>query len=96
MRILSLYFRYVCVLRGQIVTRNNRGLPGVRISRHGRLSEGFTLSRKDGYFDFVGNCQDEKLELKFGKSPFPFQTKVFDVVPNQVIYLNDTSKSGMR
>ena len=94
MRILSLYFRYVCVLRGQIVTRNNRGLPGVRVSRHGRLSEGFTLSRKDGYFDFVGNCQDEKLELKFGKSPFPFQTKVFDVIPNQVIYLDDNPNQG--
>ena len=79
------------MVRGQIVTKNNRGLPGVRISRHGRLSEGFTLSRSDGYFDFVGNCQDEKVELKFGKSPFPFQTKVFRVTPNQVKYLFDIS-----
>ena len=74
----------MCVVRGQVITKYNRGLPGVRISRHGRLSEGFTLSRKDGYFDFVGNCHENKLELKFGKRPFPFQTKRFDVTPNQV------------
>ena len=77
-------YRYVCVARGQVITKNNRGLPGVRISRHGHLSEGFTLSRKNGYFDFVANCDDKKLELKFGKSPFPFQTKRFDVIPHQV------------
>lgn len=85
-------FSYVCVVRGQVITKFNRGLPGVRISRHGRISEGFTLSRKDGYFDFVGNCQDNKLELKFGKSPFPFQTKRFDVMPNQVGYFIELQK----
>ena len=78
-------------MRGQIITRSNKGLPGVRISRHGHLSEGFTLSRKDGYFDFVGNCQQKKLELKFGKSPFPFQTKIFDVTPNEVKHYGKNS-----
>ena len=93
----SLVKDYVCVARGQVVTKHNRGLPGVRISRQGHLSEGFTLSRKDGYFDFVGNCNENKMKLKFGKSPFPYQTKLFDVLPNQIIVLGKIKldKSGI-
>ena len=78
----------VCIIRGQIVTKHGRGLPGVRISREGHFLEGFTLSRSDGYFDFMANCEGRKVRLKFGKSPFPFQTKSFEVNRNKVSILN--------
>jgi len=66
--------RNVCVLRGRIVTRHGRGIVGVRISREFQLSEGFTLSRKDGFFDFVATCDKRRVELTFGKSPYPFMS----------------------
>ena len=48
------------------------------------MSEGFTLSRKGGDFDFLSNCDRPRIELTFGKNPFPYLVKYFNVIPNQV------------
>ena len=80
------FTRNVCVLRGRVATRHGRGIVGVRISREFQLSEGFTLSRKDGFFDFVASCDKRRVELTFGKSPYPFMSKSFNVIPNQVSF----------
>ena len=80
--------KFVCVARGRVITKHGRGLPGVRISREGFFLEGFTLSRPDGYFDFLANCKDGRITLKFGKRPYPFQTRAFNVIANQVRFLS--------
>jgi hypothetical protein len=75
----------VAVVRGRIVTSRGRGLSGVRISDEDDLESGFTMSRADGTFDFVVNADGTaRVALKFGKSPFPFQTKSFGITPNRV------------
>ena len=79
------------MLRGRVVTRYGRGIVGVRVSHEGELSEGFTLSRPDGHFDFVASCHRKWIQLTFGKSPFPFLSKSFGVIPNQV-FLADSGQ----
>ena len=53
-----------------MVTSSGRGLVGVRITRSDRLSEGYTMTREDGWFDFMVNGGGA-VTLQFGKSPFP-------------------------
>ncbi|XP_040569424.1 teneurin-m [Lepeophtheirus salmonis] len=75
----------ISVIRGRIVTKKTgSGLPGVRISRENSLGEGFTLSRKDGHFDFVTNGGNLAV-LKFGKSPFPFVSRRVYIPSHQIL-----------
>ena len=53
-----------------MVTSSGRGLVGVRITRSDRLSEGYTMTREDGWFDFMVNGGGA-VTLQFGKNPFP-------------------------
>ena len=40
------------------------------MSRSDRISEGYTMTREDGWFDFMVNGGGA-VTLQFGKSPFP-------------------------
>ena len=60
-------------------------LIGVRVSHENHLEEGFTLTRPNGLFDFVCNCNSSiSVKLKFGRSPFPFVEKSFYAFSNMV------------
>ena len=72
------------MIRGKVVTSRGRGLPGVRISHLTDIDSGFTMSRTDGHFDFLVNSGNKSVSLKFGKAPFPFQTRTFEVTQNEV------------
>ena len=48
------------------------------------LREGFTLTRSDGHFDILVTGGGP-VKLKFGKSPFPYQSRNIFVPQNQVI-----------
>ena len=49
------------------------------------------LSRPDGMFDYVCNCNETShfVKLKFGRSPFPFTEKMFVALANEVRFLDD-------
>ena len=80
-------FSYVCVLRGRVITSHLEPIVGVRVSHYDHLEEGFTLTRPDGHFDFVCNCNSSTfVKLKFGRSPFPFIEKQFHASRNQVSF----------
>ena len=83
---LFLYIsRTVCVIRGKVVTSKMDPLIGVRVSHENHLEEGFTLTRPNGLFDFVCNCNSSiSVKLKFGRSPFPFVEKSFYAFSNMV------------
>ena len=75
----------ITVLRGRIVTSRGHGLPGVRISSSEQVSAGFTLSRSDGSFDFLVDASMKlEVQLKFGRNPYPFQTRMFKIERGQV------------
>ena len=79
------FFRTVCVIRGKVVTSKMDPLIGVRVSHENHLEEGFTLTRPNGLFDFVCNCNSSiSVKLKFGRSPFPFVEKSFYAFSNMV------------
>ena len=44
------------------------------------------LTRSDGMFDYVCNCNETShfVKLKFGRSPFPFTEKMFVALANEV------------
>ena len=44
------------------------------------------LTRSDGMFDYVYNCNETShfVKLKFGRSPFPFTEKMFVALANEV------------
>ena len=71
------------MLRGRVLTPSGQGLRGVRVSNGLALREGFTLTRSDGYFDILLTA-GRVIKLKFGKSPFPYQSKSIFVPQNQV------------
>ena len=71
------------MLRGRVLTPSGQGLRGVRVSNGLALREGFTLTRSDGYFDILLTAA-RVIKLKFGKSPFPYQSKSIFVPQNQV------------
>ena len=73
------------MIRGQVVTSSGRGLVGVRITRSELLSEGYTMTREDGWFDFMVNGGGA-VTLKFGKSPFPPKIETLFAPWNEVIY----------
>lgn len=82
--------REICLLRGRVVLANGQGLIGVRISQDDHVEEGFTLTRHNGYFDFVCSCNSSSvLKLKFGRSPFPYVEKVFFALPNQITHIGE-------
>ena len=70
----SVSFRRVSVIRGKVLTPSGQGLRGVRVSNGLSLKEGFTLTRSDGWFDMLVNGGGV-VTLKFGKSPFPYQSR---------------------
>ena len=83
---LSLYnynSRRVSVIRGRVLTPSGQGLRGVRVSNGAAQKEGFTLTRSDGVFDILVTA-GKTINLKFGRSPFPYQTKNIFVPSNQV------------
>ena len=71
------------MLRGRVLTTSGQGLRGVRVSNGLALREGFTLTRPDGYFDILVTA-GRVIKLKFGKSPFPYQSRNIFVPKNQV------------
>jgi len=77
----------VAVIRGQVVTSSGRGLVGVRITRAEMLSEGYTMTREDGWFDFMVNGGGA-VTLKFGKSPFPPRIETLFAPWNEVIVID--------
>ena len=44
------------------------------------------LTRSDGMFDYVCNCNETShfVKLKFGRSPFPFTERMFVALANEV------------
>ena len=74
------------VIRGRVLTPSGQGLRGVRVSNGAAQKEGFTLTRADGLFDILVTA-GKVINLKFGRSPFPYQTKNIFVPSNQVKYL---------
>ena len=76
-------FRRASVIRGKVLTPSGQGLRGVRVSNGLSLKEGFTLTRSDGWFDMLVNGGGV-VTLKFGKSPFPYQSRSVYVPWNQV------------
>ena len=80
---LSVFSRRVSVIRGKVLTPSGQGLRGVRVSNGLSLKEGFTLTRSDGWFDMLVNGGGV-VTLKFGKSPFPYQSRSVYVPWNQV------------
>ena len=83
-------YRKVSVLRGRVLTPSGQGLRGVRVSNGLALREGFTLTRSDGYFDILLTA-GRVIKLKFGKSPFPYQSKSIFLPHNQVNHNNFVS-----
>ena len=82
---ICVFSRTVCVIRGKVVTSKMDPLIGVRVSHENHLEEGFTLTRPNGLFDFVCNCNSSiSVKLKFGRSPFPFVEKSFYAFSNMV------------
>ena len=57
------------VVRGQVVTPTGMGLIGVRVSTT-IYNEGFTMTRDDGWFDFMVNGGGSVM-LQFGRTPYP-------------------------
>ena len=50
------------------------------------------LTRSDGMFDYVCNCNETShfVKLKFGRSPFPFTERMFVALANEAsIFLLD-------
>ena len=66
-----------------MLTPSGQGLRGVRVSNGLALKEGFTLTRSDGYFDIIVTGGGV-VQLKLGKSPFPYQSRSVFVPVNQV------------
>lgn len=60
------------MVRGRVVTRAGRGVVGFRVSTSENL-EGFTLTRRDGWFDMMVNGGGA-VTLSFGKPPFSHKT----------------------
>ena len=86
--------REICLLRGRVLLSNGEGLIGVRVSQDDHVEEGFTLTRRNGYFDFVCSCNSSSvLKLKFGRSPFPYIEKTFFALPNQITYVGSITMS---
>ena len=78
------FLRRVSVVRGRVLTPAGEGLRGVRVSPLSSTSgAGFTLTRTDGWFDIMINGGGV-VTLKFGKSPFIYQSKSISVPWNQV------------
>ena len=78
------FFSRSAVIRGRVVTPSGRGLVGVRVSRESQHHEGYTMTQEDGWFDFMVNGGGA-VALKFGKSPFPAQSRALFVPWNEVI-----------
>ncbi|XP_024082461.1 teneurin-m isoform X3 [Cimex lectularius] len=73
------------VVRGRVVTTIGMGLMGVRVSTS--KSEGFTLTREDGWFDLLVNGGGA-VTLQFGRSPFRPQSYIVNVPWNEVVIID--------
>ncbi|CAB4065038.1 Tenascin-X,Tenascin,Teneurin-m [Lepeophtheirus salmonis] len=80
------------VLRGRVVAPSGRGLVGVRVTHDDLHTEGYTMTQKDGWFDFMVNGGGA-VKLKFGKPPFPPQTRTLFAPWNEVIVIEDVVMS---
>ncbi|XP_045622764.2 teneurin-m isoform X2 [Procambarus clarkii] len=79
--------RRAAVVRGRVVTRAGRGVVGLRVSTI-ENQEGFTLTRRDGWFDIMVNGGGA-VTLTFGKPPFSPKTIRVMVPWNEVVVLDD-------
>lgn len=79
--------RRAAVVRGRVVTKAGRGLVGLRVGTSNN-NEGFTLTRRDGWFDIMVNGGGA-VALDFGKPPFTSK-KIRVMVPwNEMVVLDD-------
>jgi len=82
----------VSVIRGRVVTPRGEGLMGARVQYQSRrrsdIKKGITLTRDDGWFDFLVNGGGI-VTLMFGKSPFPFQSRSIYVPWNQMVVMDE-------
>ena len=65
-----------------MTTEAGYGVPGVRVSSD-KAAEGFTLTRADGWFDFLANGGGA-VKLWFRRSPFTPAERVLHVPWNEV------------
>ncbi|XP_069961217.1 teneurin-m-like isoform X2 [Cherax quadricarinatus] len=79
--------RRAAVVRGRVVTRAGRGVVGLRVATM-ENQEGFTLTRRDGWFDIMVNGGGA-VTLTFGKPPFSPKTICVMVPWNEVVVLDD-------
>ncbi|KAF0298673.1 Teneurin-m [Amphibalanus amphitrite] len=75
------------VLRGRVTTEAGYGVPGVRVSSD-NAAEGFTLTRADGWFDFLANGGGA-VKLWFRRSPFAPAERVLHVPWNEIVVIDD-------
>lgn len=79
-------FSRSAVMRGRVITQLGMGLVGVRVSTSSPL-EGFTLTRDDGWFDFMVNGGGA-VQLQFGRSPFRPIKRIVQVPWNEVVIID--------
>ncbi|XP_042234258.1 teneurin-m-like isoform X2 [Homarus americanus] len=79
--------RRAAVVRGRVVTRAGRGVVSLRVAT-GESLEGFTLTRRDGWFDIMVNGGGT-VTISFGKPPFSPKTIRVMVPWNEVVVLDD-------
>ena len=65
------------------MTQSGRGLVGVRVTHENLHTEGYTMTQADGWFDFMVNGGGA-VSIKFGKTPFPPQSRALFVPWNEV------------
>ncbi|KAJ8984541.1 hypothetical protein NQ317_006827 [Molorchus minor] len=75
------------VVRGKVITEMGIGLMGVRVSTSS-TKEGFTITRDDGWFDFLVNGGGA-VTLQFGRAPFGLQTRIVYVPWNEVVIIDN-------
>ncbi|XP_042864966.1 teneurin-m-like isoform X4 [Penaeus japonicus] len=79
--------RRAAVVRGRVVTKAGRGLVGLRVGTSNN-NEGFTLTRRDGWFDIMVNGGGA-VALDFGKPPFTSKQIRVMVPWNEMVVLDD-------
>ncbi|XP_037070344.1 teneurin-m-like, partial [Pollicipes pollicipes] len=78
--------RRVSVIRGRLVSSQGLGIAGVRVSVNRDTRFGLTLSRKDGWFDFMVNGGGA-VNLQFQRAPFRPMTRAVAAAWNQLVVL---------
>ncbi|GFR86630.1 teneurin-m-like isoform X2 [Elysia marginata] len=81
------------VIRGRVVAQDGTPLIGVRVGVVTQPLYGYTMTRKEGYFDILVNGGGS-VELDFSRDPFKHKTASVLVPWNQIITM-DTVKMSM-